>query len=83
MVTKFFLISTQKPGIKSVRIQKEEEEGICLTLPTSILPICNLFPLPLLFSIYFNLSSTTSPSVTDVMYPSPLNVPEALLFKSL
>lgn len=30
MVTKFFLISTQKPDIKSVRIQKEEEEGICL-----------------------------------------------------
>lgn len=79
MVTKFFLISTQKPDIKSVRIQKEEEEGICLTFPTSILPICNLFPLPLLFSLYFNLSSTVFPSVTDAMYPSPLNVPEALL----
>lgn len=47
--------------------------------PTSVLLISSLSPL--FFSLLFKLSSTTSPTVTNVIHPSPLSVLQALLFK--
>lgn len=42
----FFLISTQKPDIKCLGLQKEAE-GVCCKFSTSVLLLCNLFRLTL------------------------------------
>lgn len=69
MVTKFFLIPTQDQDIKSLGLQRWRRGN--LSHISYLHFICDLPSL--LISLYFNLSSTTSPSITDVMYPSPIN----------